>query len=304
MTIIKRCEKEVQGSWAYKQLQAATWLEHFVPRYCRRCLSTVEQHSDCPAAHTPSVDGSKKWLDGEHAADKVKIAALLQLIDRMKADVALYIHGYNTCAVECAHGERTVMTSKRIEYWANWEGKCRLVQLLHNHRTRTTGESLLQSLGWQLMDGVSTQLGKIDRDKVKHHSIKTAPAYNGRQKAIRIEKKTRTAEDPELIARAAVQKQKTREKQRHWYSARKQLLYEEVKGTDESREADGAASAGPVATKKRGRPKKKVPTAEDEDKEKCRPEDRVIEEWEKAKDSDRTERGLWYDYDVTGRGLC
>ena len=233
MTIIKRCEKDVAGSWADKQLQAAAWLDHFVPHYSGRCVSAVVQH--CPAKHTPAVDVSKKWLDGEHAVDKVKVAALLQLIARMKADVALYIHGYNTCAVECAHGERTVLTSKRIEYWTNWEGKCRLVQLLHNHRTRATGHSLLQSLGWRMNDGVSTQLGKIDRDKAKHHQIKTSPVYNGRQKALRVEKKTRTAEDPELIARAEVQKQKTREKQRHWYSARKQLLYEangkEVKGT-------------------------------------------------------------------------
>ena len=269
---IKRCEKEVHGSWTDKQLQAATWLDHFVPHYSGRCVSAVQQH--CPARHTPTVDASKKWLDGEHSTDKAKIAALLQLVGRMKADVALYIHGYNTCAVECAHGERTVLTSKRIEYWSNWEGKCRLVQLLqllHNHRTRATGESLLQSLGWQMMGGVSTQLGKIDRDKSKHHQIKTSPAFNGRQKAIRIEKKTRTAEDPELIARAAVQKQKTREKQRHWYSARKQLLYEEVNGTDESKEADGTAPAGSVVTRKRGRPMKKVQTAEDEDKENVDP---------------------------------
>ena len=275
MAIIKRCEKEVQGSWADKQLQAATWLDHFVPHYSRRCVSTVEQHTDCPAAHTPSVDGSKKWLDAEHVADKAKIVALQQLIVRMKADVALYIHGYNTCAVECAHGERTALTNKRIEYWASWEGKCRLVQLLHNHRTRATGESLLQSLGWHVMDGVSTQLDKIGRDKAKHHQIKTSPAYNGRQKAIRIEKKTRTAEDPELIARAAAQKQKTREKQRHWYSARKQLLYEtngkEVKSTDEGREADETAATRALVTRKRGRPKKKVQTAEDEDKENIDP---------------------------------
>ena len=183
MTIIKRCEKDVAGSWADKQLQAATWLDHFVPHYSGRCLSAVEQH--CPAKHTAVDDERKKWLDAEHPADKAKIAALLPLIGRMKADVSLYIHGYNTCAVECAHGERTVLTSKRIEYWTNWEGRCRLVQLLHNHRTRTTGEALLQSLGWQMMDGVSTQLGKIDRDKALHHQIKTSPAYNGRQKAIR-----------------------------------------------------------------------------------------------------------------------
>ena len=196
------------------------------------------------------------------------------LIGRMKADVGLYIHGYNTCAVECAHGERTVLTSKRIEYWTNWEGKCRLVQLLHNHRTRATGHSLLQSLGWQVLDGVSAQLGKIDRDKVKHHQIKTAAAYNGRQKAIRIEKKTRAAADPELIARAAAQKLKTREKQRHYYSAQRQPLYKAKAkrggGGEERREGDGSA-AGEVVKKKRGRPRKTAQPADDGDKENVDP---------------------------------
>ena len=269
MTIIKRCEKEVHGSWADKQLQAVSWLDHFVPHYSKRCVSTVEQLQGCPAAHTPAVDDGKKWLDEEHAADQAKIVALLQLIVRMKADVALYVHGYNTCAVECAHGERTALTSKRIEYWSNWEGKCRLVQLLHNHRTRATGESLLQSLGWQVMDGVSTQLGKIDRDKAKHHLIKTSPAYNGRQKALEFEKKARAAEDPQLIARAAAQKQKKREKQRHYYSTRKQLLYE-----PEGRKTGGggtAATAVQPAVRKRGRPRKTVQPTDDGDKENVDP---------------------------------
>ena len=159
----------------------------------------------------------------------------------MKADVGLYVHGYNTCAVECAHGERTVLTSKRTEYWTNWEGRCRLVQLLHNHRTRATGESLLQSLGWQVMDGVSTQFQNIDRDKAKHHQIKTSPAYNGRKKAIRVEKRTRAAADPELIARAETRKQKKRERQRHYYRAKKQLLYEAKDRKTGEGGADGAA---------------------------------------------------------------
>jgi hypothetical protein len=181
----------------------------------------------------------------------------------MKADVTMYIHGYNTCAVECAHGERTVLTSKRIEYWSNWEGKCRLLQLLHNHRTRTTGEALLQQLGWQVMEGVSTHLQRIDRDKTTHHQIKTTPSYNARQKAIRMEKKARDAEDPELIALAEIRKGKAREKQQHYYSARKQLLYrnEEKKGEDEvvqSENGDGDSHCtAKDGGRKRGRPRKR-----------------------------------------------
>ena len=273
MTIIKRCEKEVHGSWSDKQQQAKTWLTQFVPHYSGRCSAAIGTDGDtgtdgdnhCPAKHGATDDNSKRWLDREHASDKAKIAALEQLINRMKADVALYIHGYNTCAVECAHGERTVLTSKRIEYWSNWEGKCRLVQLLHNNRPKATGEWLLQRLGWQVVDGVSTQLGKIDRDKTKHRQLKTSSAYNGRQKAIRAEKKTRTAADPELIARAATQKQKTREKQRHYYSAKKQLLYQAEAGKT------GAVAGDAVVRKKRGRPRKTVQPAEDGAKENVDP---------------------------------
>jgi hypothetical protein len=250
MIIIKRCEKEVVGSWTEKQQQAKLWLDHFVPHYTGRCVPD----GGCPAKHSPMDDDSKKWLDSERPLDKAKIDELVTLIDRMKADVTLYIHGYNTCAVECAHGERTALTSKRIEYWSNWEGKCRLLQLLHNLRTRTTGEALLHQLGWQVAEGVTTQLTRIDRDKAKHHLLKTTPEYNARQKAIRFEKKMRAATDPELVARAAQREEKTREKRRHYYSARKQLLYEQKR---EERKGEDVAEDG--RRKKRGRLRKRKP---------------------------------------------
>ena len=261
MTIIKRCEKEVSGSWTDKQQQARAWLAHFVPHYSRRCLPDAEDR--CPASHNTADEDGKRWLDGEHPQDKAKITALTLLVDRMKADVTLYIHGYNTCAVECAHGERTVHTSKRVEYWASWEGRCRLVQLLHNHRTRGTGESLLQQLGWQVADGVSTHLSRIDRDKAKHHQLKTAAEYNARQKALLFEKKERAATDVELVARAAAQKQKTAAKQRHKYYAKKRLLYEAEKGKNGEEavveERTQVVAPGAEAVKrKRGRPRKAV----------------------------------------------
>ena len=64
-------------------------------------------------------------------------------------------------------------------------------------------------------------------------------------------------------------------RQRHYYSAKKQLLYEangkEVKGTDESGEADGTAATRAVATKKRGRLRKTVQPMDDGDKENMDP---------------------------------
>ena len=177
MTVVKRCEKEVLGTWADKRLQATAWLDHFVPHYSRRCVAD----DGCPAKH--GSDGAldddskgKRWLDDSHPDDKPRIERLAELMERMMTDVSLYIHGYISCAVECAHGERTALTSKRIEYWCNWEGKCRLLQLLHNHRTRSTGETLLQQLGWQVAAGVSTLLTRIDRDKAKHRLLKPRPS--------------------------------------------------------------------------------------------------------------------------------
>ena len=134
MTIIKRCEKEVPGEWEDKRRQFVTWLDHFVPHYSHRCL----RDDGCPAMHGDTVQ--KNYLDENKSEDRVRIKALLELVGKMKRDVASYLHGYHTCAVECAHGERTVHTNKRIEYWSNWEGKCRLVQLLHNIQVRATGD--------------------------------------------------------------------------------------------------------------------------------------------------------------------
>ena len=266
MTIIKRCEKEVPGTWADKQQQAKSWLGHFVSHYSRRCLPASEAEDRCPASHSTTNDASKKWLDIENPQDRAKMVALEQLIDRMKADVTMYIHGYNTCAVECAHGERTVHTNKRIEYWSSWEGRCRLVQLLHNHHTRVTGESLLQQLGWQVAGGVSTHLIKIDRDKAKHRQRKTAPSYNARQKALLLEKKERAATDIELITRAAAQKQKARVKQRHKYYAKKQLLYEaeEMKRGGVGEERKEVAAVPELVKRKGGRPKKREAVEKEE----------------------------------------
>ena len=101
MTIIKRCEKEVPGSWADKQQQAKTWLTHFVPHYSRRCLLVSEAAVRCPASHNTADEDSKKWLDDEHAQDKVKIAALTLLIDRMKVDVPVHPRLQHLCSGVC-----------------------------------------------------------------------------------------------------------------------------------------------------------------------------------------------------------
>ena len=106
MTVIKRCEKDVLGTWVDKQLQAKAWLGHFVPHYTGSCSLVSGGDDRCPAKHGAAEDDSKKWLDTQLASDQPKIAQLEQLIARMRTDVAEYVHGYNTCAVECAHGER------------------------------------------------------------------------------------------------------------------------------------------------------------------------------------------------------
>ena len=49
MVMVKRCEKEVLGSWAEKQQQAKEWLNYLVPHYCNRC----RPGDGCPAKHTP-----------------------------------------------------------------------------------------------------------------------------------------------------------------------------------------------------------------------------------------------------------
>jgi hypothetical protein len=71
MTVVKRCEKEVEGSWTDKQRRAAQWLGFFIPHYRGLCVSG----DGCPAKHSASGqepqhslrsdDIVRRWLDGD-----------------------------------------------------------------------------------------------------------------------------------------------------------------------------------------------------------------------------------------------
>jgi hypothetical protein len=266
MVMVKRCEKEVQGSWTEKQQQAKKWLSYFVPHYCNHC----QPGDGCPAKHTPvaqrptrrlrSGEVGKRFLDETNPVDKSKIVALTSLMERMQEDVHLYVHGYQTCSVERANSERTAYTSKRVELYRNWRGKCKLVQLLHNHGATATASWIRDHLGWQVTEEVRDQWRKIDRDKAKHRQIKSDPSYNRRKRQLEDAKNARSA------AATAATKEKGRERARqkavHRYHAKKQLLYEA-----EERKRDGvaapavmeegkSAAAGEVVKRKRGRPRK------------------------------------------------
>jgi hypothetical protein len=264
MVMIKRCEKEVQGSWTDKQKQAKDWLNYFVPHYCNRC----QPHDGCPAKHTPvaqrptrrlrSGEVGKRFLDETHPEDKPKIVALSSLVERMQVDVHLYVHGYHTCCVERANSERTAYTSKRVELYRNWRGKCKLVQLLHNHGATATAGWIRDRLGWQVTEEVREQWRKIDRDKAKHRQIKSDPSYNRRKRQLEEERTTRSAET--TAATKEKKRERANQKAVHRYHAKKQLLYE---AEERKREGVGpvmgeekVAAAGEVVKRKRGRPKK------------------------------------------------
>jgi hypothetical protein len=267
MVMVKRCEKEVLGSWAEKQQQAKEWLSFFVPHYCNRC----RPGDGCPAKHTPvtqqptrrlrSGEVGKRFLDESHPDDKSKIVALSSLVEKMQVDVHLYVHGYHTCCVERANSERTAYTPKRVELYRNWRGKCKLVQLLHNYGATAAAGWIRDRLGWEVTEEVRGQWRRIDRDKAKHRQIKSDPSYNRRKRQLEEERKARSAE-----ATAAT---KGRRKERgvnktgeHTYHVRKQLLYEaEERKRDEVAaaavmEEGKVAAASDLVKRKRGRPKK------------------------------------------------
>jgi hypothetical protein len=260
MLMIKRCEKEVPGSWEEKQHQAKTWLDWFVPHYCNRC----RPDGGCPAKHTApdqrrihrqrSGDVGKRFLDEKDQDDQPKIAALHVLLEKMKRDVQQYIHGYNTCSVERANRERCVHTPKTVELWKNWRPKCRLVQLLHNHGVTATAQLIREQLGWQVTEEVRHQWRKVDRDKAKHRQIKSDPSYNRRKRQLEEERKARSAE----AAAAAKEKKKKRKATQHTYHVRKQLLYPDV---EKAGKEEASSSAG---GKTRGRPRKRKAEEMDE----------------------------------------
>ncbi len=156
MTVVQRCEKEVEVSWTDKQAQAARWLDRFIPHYRGLCITG----DGCPAKHSaPDQEPragyeEKRFIDGQDPQDEEKVAALDELIEKMKADVAMFVHGHHTCGVESSHNEKAVYCCKRVEMWRNWRGKCRLVQLFHNHGVERTAEMVRQHLGWQVTDEV------------------------------------------------------------------------------------------------------------------------------------------------------
>jgi hypothetical protein len=264
MTVVKRCEKEVEGSWTDKQRRAAQWLDCFIPHYRGLCVPG----DGCPAKHSASGqepqhslrsgDIVKRWLDGDDPQDEEKTAALKELIAKMKADVSMFVHGHHTCWVESSHNEKAVYCCKRVEMWRNWKGKCRLVQLFHNHGVEKTAEKVRQHLGWQVTEEVREQWRKIDRDKAKHREIKAHPAYNRRQRELELERQARKVE-AKMAAAADEKEEKGREKEKekekekeekrrdkekekeektrkvasvkHTYSVRKRPLYGDVEKT-------------------------------------------------------------------------
>jgi hypothetical protein len=260
MMVVKRCEKKVEGSWTDKQRRAAQWLDCFIPHYRGLCVPG----DGCPAKHSASGqepqhslrsgDIVKRWLDGDDPQDEEKTAALKELIAKMKADVSMFVHGHHTCWVESSHNEKAVYCCKRVEMWRNWKGKCRLVQLFHNHGVEKTAEKVRQHLGWQVTEEVREQWRKIDRDKAKHREIKAHPAYNRRQRELELERQARKVE-AKMAAAADEKEEKGREKEKekeerrrekekekeektrkvasvkHTYSVRKRPLYGDVEKT-------------------------------------------------------------------------
>lgn len=182
-----------------------------------------------------SGEVGKRFLDETHPVDRSKITAITALVERMQGDVHLYVHGYHTCSVERANSERTAYTSKRVELYRNWRGKCKLVQLLHNHGATATASWVREHLGWQVTEDVRDHWRKIDRDKAKHRQIKSDPSYNRRKRQLEEERKARSAEATAATKEKRKEKEKKKKKAAaHRYHVKKQLLYPGV---------DGAAAA-------------------------------------------------------------
>jgi RecA-family ATPase len=169
----------------------------------------------------------------------------------------MFVHGYHTCWVESSHNERAVYTSKRVEMWRNWKGKCRLVQLFHNHGVEATAEMVRHHLGWQVTEEVRQQWRKIDRDKAKHREIKADPSYNRRQWEIALKRQARKAE-AKAAAEAVAKEEKRKERETmkaekgkeektrmvatvaHTYSVKKRPLYADVEKTGGKEEKRGS----------------------------------------------------------------
>jgi len=150
----------------------------------------------------------------------------------------------------------------------NWKGKCRLVQLFHNHGVDATAAMVRQHLGWQVTEEVREQWRKIDRDKAKHREIKADPSYNRRQREIALgascaegggeggcrgggERREEDGEGEDKGREGQGEKTRKVVTVKHTYSVRKLPLYgdvetgkEEKRGRGRKRKAEEAIATG------------------------------------------------------------
>jgi hypothetical protein len=134
-------------------------------------------------------DDGKNWLNPELPEHDAVITSLLALIERLKKDNDKFIHPYNTCCVERAHSERLAYTPKRVEYWKSWQGRCRLVQLIHNYGFHDSVRMLVSGFSWSYEDAVWDMIAKLDMARQKSMERKTDPQYNARKMTLEIQHK-------------------------------------------------------------------------------------------------------------------
>jgi hypothetical protein len=184
MRLTKRAESEHIGNVADMRKQFLLWLDCVVPHYTLTCDQACPHHQrDNDEYEEHAVDSTPRWYLNP-TVHAVEIAALQQLVDRMKQSARYFIHGHNTCNTERYHRERLKVTPKLYEFWKTWSPRCALNHLLHNHGYAETHRLVLDKLeavGWSLdIEAGNAYLVAMDRERAYHARRKSDPLYNRR----------------------------------------------------------------------------------------------------------------------------
>jgi hypothetical protein len=139
----------------------------------------------CPCAFAgkpvdEKIKSKKHFFDLSKPKHKEKYDQIKVLVEAIGARVEEYIHGYSTCIGESAHRWRAVWTSKDIDYYASYEGRCHLTVAWSYLGPRTLLR-VYEAAGLHIAETMEVGVEKLHSKWLQEKKRKKSEAYRRRK---------------------------------------------------------------------------------------------------------------------------
>jgi len=146
--------------------------------------------------------GGEKRVELDPTRDSAVVAQIKAVLAKIAADVAQYIHGFNTCLAESSHNRRAAKTDKRVDHGVTFIGHALLTTAIHNEGYAAATRALLSTVGlpmrWSVTRGIKVFADNDSKDRLRRQNRK----HKARAAALgRMKYKRKAAE--ELITKAS-----------------------------------------------------------------------------------------------------